>query len=191
MDRIKLTRLATHARNDAPRPAMKDVLRHVETSTNPNHHWEWDANAEDRLFNRYGQAIWRLKTVAWLPRLTFVVARLLLDGFRGPVLPGTSFTSRCGIQGCVCPDHWERVLAAPRVRLQPRLNGWVAIVSRTGNLVTMNTSLVVKIDGDTHVISAGPDLVTSYRTTCGLMVYPTSLVVYPSNTVVTCAKGCT
>jgi hypothetical protein len=186
-----LARLSSHHRN-ADRPPRDLVLKHVVTSPDPAQHWEWDTTAPERRFNRHGHAIWSVKTTEWRPRQIYVVARLLLDDFHGPFPPRASFESRCGLASCVNPGHWRQVLMLPPVRLQPQHDGWIPVVARTGKAVNKNTPLIVHAgDATTHVLIAGPNVAKSYRTVCGLEVYPTNIVVHPRDALVTCKGGCT
>jgi hypothetical protein len=186
-----LARLSSHQRLGVSRPAKNEILRFVEDSASAIHHWQWDADGQARKFNRQGHAVLLAKTVTWLPRHAFVVARLLLDDFRGPYPPRSSFESTCGVAACVNPFHWERILPPISVRLQPSLSGWIAVRARTGRPVSGRVPLIVRGgDAATHIVSAGPEAVFHYETLCGLRVYPTNLVVHPSDTVVTCKRGC-
>lgn len=186
-----MEKLGSHHHRGGHRPPRSQVLEYVETSANPDQHWEWVSNERDRRFDQHGQAIWSVKTVAWLPRQAFYIARLLLDDFRGPFPPRSSFTCRCGLSGCVNPTHWGQVLRLPSVRLQSRPDGWLAVHVRSGKPLDRNTPIIVHSgDATTHVLIASPGVATTFRTLCGLEVYPANMVVHPRDAPVTCKKGC-
>lgn len=185
--------LSSHGYNRlAPLPAAADLLRWVDGCDQAALHWEWDVSSPERFFNRHGEAVFAAKTVEYLPRGLFIVARLFLDAFRGPFPPRSSFRSGCGFLGCVNPHHWEYVLRPLTVRLEPADGGWRPVQIRTGKPFARNVPLIVHAgDATTHVIVAVPGAAQSYRTLCGLEVYPTNLVVHPTNALVTCKGGCT
>lgn len=184
--------LSSHSYRGGRPPPRAEVMRWVDTVISEDGHWVWDTSAPDRRFNRHGHAIWLVETRRFCPRVWLVVARLLLDGFRGPFPRGSSFRSRCGFAGCVNPDHWEHVLRAPSVKFMPFGEYWVIAHPRTGKMYERNVPIIVHAgDAVTHVVNASPDPAKSYRTLCGREVYPISLVVHPSNALVTCKEGCT
>ena len=186
-----MKKLGAHQHRGGPRPSFVTVLKHVETSTNPDNHWEWEVDGADRRFDRNGQAVLHAKTLAWLPKQIFYVARLLLDHIRGPFPPRSSFMCRCGFPGCVNPGHWTHVLPPVTVRLQPQLMGWIPVHVRTGKPIAQNTPLIVHAgDAITHVLIASPVVASTFRTLCGLDVYTANIVVHPRGDLVTCKKGC-
>jgi hypothetical protein len=172
--------------------SRSEILKWVEVSTNPLQHWEWNTSAPERRFNRYGQAIWVVKILKYLPRQQLVVARLLLDDFRGPFPHRTMFRCQCEFAGCVNPYHWEPIARPAAVRLARVEFGWVPVHARTGKPLTRNVPLVVTAaDATTHVVLAGTTPTTRYQALCGLEVYPINMIVHHANTQVTCKGGCT
>lgn len=195
-----MNRLSKHT-NPIPNfvPDLAFVDRFVDRGDRGEHRFLRDGKRPDRRHNAAGHAFIKLHArptveTHYVRSGEYCVARLYLDQLAGPFPPRSSFINKCGLPQCVNPDHWARVMKAPKWRFELLdYIGWQLVRTATGR--PADKDVVVRAKGPNGVVHIFATTPANRRPAaglptalCGRTGFPPDLVVVDD--LVTCTGGC-